>query len=55
MALFELAQLNLAIPKHSLDSPQMAEFTDNIDKLSLTPDGEEFPAVAAGYVRRSNG
>ena len=34
MARYELAQLNIGIPAAALDSPQMADFMNNLDRIN---------------------
>ncbi|HEX2584766.1 MAG TPA: DUF3291 domain-containing protein [Steroidobacteraceae bacterium] len=35
MSAFQLAQLNIAIMKHSLDAPEMADFVNNLDPINV--------------------
>lgn len=46
MSRFELAQLNIALMKEPLDSPVMAEFVDNLDRINALAES------SAGFVWR---
>ena len=39
MAPYELAQLNIAVARYPLDSPHMAGFVQNIDRINALADG----------------
>lgn len=46
MSAYQLAQLNIAVMKAPLDSPVMADFVDNLDRINALADG------APGFVWR---
>ena len=46
MSAYHLAQLNVALLKAALDSPQLTEFRDNLDRVNAIAD------AAAGFVWR---
>ncbi|MES1196372.1 MAG: DUF3291 domain-containing protein, partial [Steroidobacter sp.] len=46
MPAFQLAQLNIAIMKYSLDTPEMKDFVDNLDHINALADN------APGFVWR---
>ena len=46
MSAFQLAQLNIAIMKYSLDMPEMADFVNNLDRINALAD------QAPGFVWR---
>ena len=39
MSAYELAQLNIAVMKEPLDSPVMADFVDNLDRINAVAEG----------------
>ena len=39
MARYELAQLNIGVPAAALDSPQMADFMNNLDRINALAEG----------------